>query len=93
MRNEKMANLAKDIIDFDLNPDFLLELSDKFHEIARKHGLRWGTKSDNGTQGANPEWTMAKHFFVEFVHNKITWGLMLDHPEDLDHYDEEEDIE
>ena len=92
MRNEKMANLAKDIIDFDLNPDFLVELSEKFHEIARKHGLKWGTKTEGqaGTTGANPEWTMAKHFFTETVHNKIVWELLMDHPEDLDHYEEEE---
>lgn len=88
-----MRDLAKDIIDFDLNPDFVKELSEKFHEIAKKHGLRWGTKEGHATTGANPEWTMAKHFFIEFIHNKITWGLMMDHPEDLDHYEGEEEIE
>lgn len=91
--NENMRAVAKDIIDLEINPEFLEELAQQFYEIAKKHGLRWGSKeeSNNGTLGANPEWTMAKTFFLDTVKNSLLWKMLLKHPEHLDHYEKEVD--
>jgi hypothetical protein len=90
---EKMRAIAKDIIDMsDEIEEMLLPVKDRFHELMRKHGLCWGTrKGEHATTGANPEWTMAKDYFVANLEQAFHWVLLLDIPEDLMAYKEEED--
>lgn len=88
-----MAAISKDIIHVEIEDEIIEKLNEKFYEIARKHGIKWGTKVENGTAGANFEWTIAKDFFLHTIFNKLQYDSMFHYPEDLKHYDEEEDIE
>jgi len=93
MKNDKMektSDIAKDIIHMEIESEIIDKLNEKFYEIARKHGLKWGTKEGNGVSGANFEWTMAKDFFLYTMVSQMQFKMLFDYPDDLAHYEEEE---
>ena len=87
-----LREISKDIIDIKFDPELIKQLARIYYEIARKHGIKWGTKTKGqaGSTGANPEWTITADFFLEAVRMEIQWEMLLDRPEDLEHYEEEE---
>ena len=66
------------------------KLVETFYNIMREHGLRWGTKTECGTQGANFEWTLAKDAFIFRVTSLMEWQMLFGDPEDLKHYEQED---
>ena len=89
----KMSELGKTIVHIEEREDVkeaVGKLVDTFYNIMREHGLRWGTKTECGTQGANFEWTLAKDAFIFRVTSLMEWQMLFGDPEDLKHYEQED---
>jgi hypothetical protein len=87
----KMREIARDIIHMKIDPQVMQALIKMFHDIARKHGLRAGEEDEGSVTMANFEWTMAKDTFLQQTLNQLQWELLMDVPDDLVHYDNEEE--
>jgi hypothetical protein len=88
-----LRDVAKDIIGIKFDQELIKQLLEPYYEIARKHDIRWGEKTEGqvGTTGANPEWTITKDFFLESLHMDFCWAMILDIPEDLKYCEEKKD--
>jgi hypothetical protein len=74
-----MSAVAKEIIFMKVNDnDTIADLRNRFFDIMRKHGIKDGTKREDGSIiGANFEWTMCESLFFQTIHDQLRLELML----------------
>lgn len=79
-----MRKLAKQIIDTKMPESTMTEIKEVFFQLMREYGIKQGTKTKDGGRIYNPEWTMAKDFFLENMKSQINFDLILNSiPDDL----------
>ena len=80
-----MRKLAKQIIDTKMPESTMTEIKEMFFQLMRERGIKQGTETKGGGRICdNPEWTMAKEFFLENMKSQINFDLILNHiPDDL----------
>ena len=83
-----MRKVAKSIIHMEVRAEILKELREMFYDIARKHGIRAGELSISADSLANPEWTMAREFFMRTLVGKLRFDMLVNFPKDLVHEEE-----
>jgi len=92
---DKLSDIGKTVVHLEDREDAkeaVQKLVDVFYDIMREHGIRWGTKDKCGnTTGANFEWTLVKDAFIFRVTSLLEWEMLFGDPEDLKHYEVEED--
>lgn len=78
-----MRKVAKSIIHMEVKPEILEELREMFYDIARKHGIKGGELYTTAESLANPEWTMAREFFMQTLVRKLKFDMLSNFPKDL----------
>lgn len=88
-----LPDVAKDIIQAKITPDMtLLDVEKVFYKLMRKHGIKQGTKTeDGGIQQNNFEWTICKTLFMDCIATQfkfMEWGMLgfSGTPKQLKHY-------
>ena len=88
MQNEKpqickdIAAVYKDVNSIKVNiNDSFKDLLEKFYKVMRKHGIKQGTWTENGSRlSSNGEWCMCYQVFRVRVDSEWMWFTLLNEP-------------
>lgn len=87
---ESMSKIAKDIVCFKFRLGMTLKEVEKgFHDLMRKHGIKYGTKhpGETGVTYANFEWTLCRDLYYNRLRDWLTIrGFLVSVPKDLKYY-------
>ena len=72
-----MRKLAKSIIYMEeISPEILKELREMLYNIARKNGVKAGPLATSSEHLSNPEWIMARDFFLQNLGRRLAFTLL-----------------
>ena len=76
--NDIMNCIGKDIIEFKINDNMTVkEIKESFYNIVRKYNIKYGTKIENGVQGANFDWTMCFELFLTKIRTSFEMDITI----------------
>jgi len=87
-----MREIAEEVLMKDvLSKDMKTQITERFFDVARKYGIKQGTKTEIGRSCNTFEWTMLKTLFLKKIEGELEfYGFLGGAPKDLLVYEEED---
>jgi hypothetical protein len=79
MMENIMGEVAKDLIEINVENKSIGDLYNEFFNIMRKYGIKQNSKceNDNCVTGSNYEWTMAMTLFLDSIQSEMRMEFLL----------------